>query len=322
MNKNVKITLITSFISGIALSQSFPPPAGQAGSTAIHKDSSIIIGWATNCEVTRGYMDIENPSLGYASFGTDAIATGPASGTTTSVVSLGDGGTATLTFSSTIVNGPGPDFAVFENGLNDTFLEIGFVEVSSDGEHFVRFPAISEIQTTTQVGGFGTVDCRYIHNFAGKYRVGYGTPFDLEDLIDSTGIDIDAITHVRIVDVIGSIDPQYATYDSQGNIVNNLHPTPFESSGFDLDGVGVINAGELSLKANQLEISIFPNPATETLNILTTENNSFIISNLIGEAIIQGKLNFGNNPIEIETLTPGIYFLTTKNGDSIRFIKK
>lgn len=323
MNKKIKITLIiSSFISGLSFSQSFPPPAGQAGSTAIHKDSPVFVGWATNCEVIRGYQNIENPSLGYASFGNDAIATGPASGTTTSVVSLGDGGIATLTFASTIVNGPGPDFAVFENGLNDTFLEIGFVEVSSDGERFVRFPAISEIPTTTQIGGFGSVDCRYIHNFAGKYRVGYGTPFDLEDLADSSGIDINAITHVRIVDVIGSIDPQYATYDSQGNIVNNLHPTPFESSGFDLDGVGVINAGELSLKTSQLEISIFPNPATEVLHIRTTENSSFIISNLIGETILYGTINFGDNTIGIETLTSGVYFLTTKNGSSQKFIKR
>lgn len=323
MNKKVKFILtVLSFSSSIAFTQSFPPPAGQPGSTAIHKDSSVFVGWATNCEVIRGYMNIENHSLGYASFGNDAIATGPASGTTTSVVSLGDGGIATLTFTSTIINGPGPDFAVFENGLNDTFLEIGFVEVSSDGEHFVRFPAISEIQTTTQIGGFGSVDCRYIHNFAGKYRVGYGTPFDLEDLIDSTGIDINAITHVRIVDVIGSIDPQYATYDSQGNIVNNLHPTPFESSGFDLDGVGVINAGELSLNTPEITISIYPNPVLSVLTIQTNETDSYEIMNMVGKSVFHGEILAGNTTIQVEHLPSGIYFIKTKKGSSQKFIKR
>lgn len=323
MNKKTKITfIIYLLISSTSFSQSFPPPAGQAGSTAIHKDSSVFVGWATNCEVARGYMNIENPSLGYASFGNDAIATGPASGTTTSVISLGDGGTATLTFASTIINGPGPDFAVFENGLSDTFLEIGFVEVSSDGEYFVRFPAISEIQTSTQVGGFGSVDCRYIHNFAGKYRVGYGTPFDLEDLIDSTGIDINAITHVRIVDVIGSIDPQYATYDSQGSIVNNLHPTPFESSGFDLDGVGVINAGELSIETSKLELSVFPNPTSSVLSVHTNTNTLFTIINTIGSTVLEGEISFGSNNISIESLSSGVYFLKTNSGSSQKFIKQ
>jgi hypothetical protein len=322
MNKKTKIhAIVCLFISSIAFSQSFPPPAGQAGSTAIHKDSSIIVGWATSCEVVRGYQNIENPSLGYASFGDDAIATGPASGTMTSVVSLGDGGTATLTFESTIINGPGPDFAVFENGVTDSFLELGFVEVSSDGVHFVRFPAVSEIPTNTQAGSFAVVNCRYIHNFAGKYRIGYGTPFDLEDIIDSTGIDIDAITHVRIVDVIGSIDPQYATYDSQGNIVNNLHPTPFESSGFDLDGIGVINVGELSLASNQLQISVYPNPTSSILNVHTNTNSSFTITNLLGTIILNGKINNGQNKIDVEGLISGIYFLTTENGNKIRFVK-
>lgn len=306
----------------LSISQSFPPPAGQPGSTAIHKDSSVFVGWATTCEVVRGYQNIEDPASGYASFGDDAIATGPASGSTTSVVSLGDGGTATLTFATTIVNGAGPDFAVFENGLSDTFLELGFVEVSSDGENFVRFPAISEIQTATQVGGFGSVDCRYIHNFAGKYRVGYGTPFDLEDLADSTGIDINAVTHVRIVDVVGSIDPAYATYDSQGTIVNNLHPTPFESSGFDLDAVGVIHSGTLSLHVKELAVSVYPNPATSVLNIQVETTDEFSVSGISGAVILRGEISPGSNRIDVSQLESGVYLIKTLSGSCIRFVKE
>lgn len=305
-----------------SISQSFPPPAGQPGSTAIHKDSSVFVGWATTCEVVRGYQNIEDPVSGYASFGHDTIATGPASGSTTSVVSLGDGGTATLTFTTPIVNGTGPDFAVFENGLSDTFLELGFVEVSSDGENFVRFPAISEIQTTTQIGGFGSVDCRYIHNFAGKYRVGYGTPFDLEDLADSTGIDINAVTHVRIVDVIGSIDPAYATYDSQGTIVNNLHPTPFESSGFDLDAVGVIHSGTVSLDGKEYVMAVYPNPAKGSLNVQTQYEGAYSIAALTGEIIAEGLLTNGINQLDINNLKPGLYLIQTASGNTLKFTKE
>lgn len=322
MNKILTVLASAIALPYLSSAQSYPPPAGQPGSTAIHKDSSVIVGWATTCTVERGYMDVTDPSLGYASFGTESAGAGPASGITTSVVSLGDGGTATLTFSSGIANGPGADFVVFENGLNDTFLELAFVEVSSDGAHFVRFPAVSEIPSDVQVGSFGSVDCRYIHNFAGKYRVGYGTPFDLEDLIDSTGIDLDAITHVRLVDIIGTIDPAYATYDSQGNITNDPYPTPFESGGFDLDGVGVINTGTLSLKTSELTISVFPNPVSSVLTVQTTKNDSFSISNVLGETIIRGEFTPGNNQVCVTQLTPGIYFMKTQAGDCIKFVRE
>lgn len=227
----------------------FAPAAGQVGSTAIYKDSNIIKTWAKGIELYRGWVNIADTSIYYngsnkASFGYPSIALGQAQENSFDVVSLGDGGMATLTFDRPIINGPGFDFVVFENGFSDTFLELAFVEVSSDGEHFVRFPSVSLTQTTTQVGGFGNLDPTNIHNLAGKYRQGYGTPFDLQDIIDSTNIDLNNIRFVRIIDVVGNIDNAYARYDSQGNKINDPWPTPFNSCGFDLDAVAIINTAD------------------------------------------------------------------------------
>ena len=75
--------------------------------------------------------------------------------------------------------------------------------------------------------------------------MGYGTPFDLEELRGSEGLDIDRITHVRLVDVVGTIDPQYATRDYKGRIVNDPWPTNdtiWGSGGFDLTGVAVLRS--------------------------------------------------------------------------------
>ena len=163
------------------------------------------------------------------------------------VTCLGDGGMATVTFRSPICNREGPDFAVFENGFENAqapgywFLELGFVEVSSDGENFFRFPAYSNTQTETQLGGMGCIDPSQIHNLASKYGAMYGTPFDLDEVPDDPLLDKEHITHVRIVDVVGCIDPEYATYDCQGNMVNDPWPTAFASGGMDLDAVGVIH---------------------------------------------------------------------------------
>jgi len=84
-----------------------------------------------------------DPQGEQASFGDESEALGVAEGNSVDVLSLGDMGQATLTFDVEIEDGEGWDFAVFENSLDDTFLELAFVEVSSDGEDFYLFPAVS-----------------------------------------------------------------------------------------------------------------------------------------------------------------------------------
>lgn len=266
----------------------FPPAAGSAGSTAIHKDSIQWACWANACTVQRGYLNISNPGMGFVNSGIEQDATGPAG--EGGVLSLGDGGTAILSFPYPIRNGIGPDFAVFENAFSNTFLELAFVEVSSDGSNFVRFSAISNTDTTVQVGTFGAVDATKIHNLAGKYRSGYGTPFDLEELKDSAAIDIENITHIRIIDVVGSIAPEYCSRDSRGIIVNDPWSTPFNEGGFDLDGIGVIHASGLSATNQNKapELNIYPNPFRDYFNIKTDENTFFEVFNLQGQLMFSG----------------------------------
>lgn len=230
-------------MSGAAWAGPYAPAAGQSGSTAISRTDLRIVGWASGySSFDRGYQDVAKPTLGTASYGDAADALGLAEGTSYNVVSLGDGGSITLTFDRAITNGAGADFAVFENGFGDMFLELAFVEVSSNGSDFFRFPSVSLTPSSEQVDTWGILDPTDLHNLAGKYRQGWGTPFDLEELKDiSPLLDVSVVTHVRVIDVVGSIDPAYATRASAGNIVNDPYPTAFSSGGFDLDGVGVIN---------------------------------------------------------------------------------
>lgn len=207
---------------------------------------SSITEWASGySNLVRGPVDIKNPTGPAASYGAGPNAVGAADG---SVVSLGDGGQITLSFDKPITNGDGADFAVFENGFyvsgtSLVFAELGYVEVSSDGQNFVRFPSVSLTQTQTQTGAFAGTDPTKVHNLAGQFGGGEGAPFDLSDVGGlSSLVDVNHITAVRVIDVVGTIDPAYACYDSRGNIINDPYSTPFASGGFDLDGVGVINA--------------------------------------------------------------------------------
>ena len=290
---------------------------GTEGCTAIALDDARIKGWATGCTVVRGSSNLSDPNAADVSYGEESAGVGPASTSTLEAVSLGDGGMATLTFGTPIANGDGFDFAVFENSFDDYFLELAVVEVSSDGEHFVRFPATSLTQTRTQIGGTGRVDATFINNLAGKYRVGYGTPFDLEELRDSTNIDINNITHVRLIDVVGSIDPQYGTYDAFGHIINDPFPTISRSAGFDLEGVCVLNQ-QLGIKdAEATTLNLFPNPARSLVSITMKAEaaGTVAVYDMTGRQVLTLPVQAGNSTIRINTadMPNGVYMVSFGN---------
>ena len=293
----------------------------------MHADSSAFVAWATGCELELGPMNITNPSLGIVGFGTAADACGVPGGTM-AVVSLGDGGKATLTFRSPIYTGPGPDFAVFENGMSNAqdpsmyFLELAFVEVSSDGVNFFRFPAVSNVPYDTQLGGFACIDPRQIHNLASKYEAMYGTPFDLDEVEDNPLLDKNRVTHVRLVDVVGNIDPQYATYDSQGHPVNDPWPTPFNSSGFDLDAVGVIHdVAHLNVDDHAaLKALVYPNPVRDVLTVQADNVESIVVYSMVGQQVMTAE----RNQVDVSCLPSGVYFISIKiEGKTIvnKFVK-
>ncbi len=162
-------------------------------------------------------------------------------------------GELTVAFPAAITNGVGDDFAVFENGFvfpSDPFLlaELAYVEVSTDGSNFARFPSVST--NTTFAGDFGQsfggFDATNIKGLAGKHAAGFGTPFDLADLaadplVASGDVDLASINFVRLVDIPGN----GSFLDSLGNPILDAWLTE-GTGGFDFQlgvgaGVGVIN---------------------------------------------------------------------------------
>ncbi len=288
---------------------------GTEGCDAINYTDNRIKAWATGCTVVRGSRNVSDPNAAPVDYGTEDAGVGPASDNTMNAVSLGDGGMATLTFEYPITNGEGYDFAVYENSFDDYFLELAFVEVSSDGETFVRFPATSLTQTHTQIGSYGQVDATFINNLAGKYRVGWGTPFDLEELRDSANLDINNITHVRIIDVVGSIDPQYGSYDAFGHLVNDPFPTVSHSGGFDLEGVCVLNQNNTGIEeVSESSMKLYPNPANNRarLTIAPQANrNEAVLYDVTGRKVVAYTVEAGATGIELNTstLANGVYML-------------
>lgn len=297
------------------VAQSYHSAPGTVGTNAIHKDSSCFIGWATGGTLQRGYIQINDTNqtasgLNRASFGTLEMALGPATGDFTDIVSLGDSGIVTLTFDHYLYDGPGYDFAIFENGFTDNYMEFAHVEISSDGIHFFRFPSVSEVQTSLQLTNGSYSDCRRVNNLAGKYRVGYGTPFDISDVPDDLNLDKNNVRYIKLIDVIGNIGSSNYTTDSQGNKINDPFPTPFESCGFDLEAVGVIHGTYALGLNNQMpsSFSIYPNPANEIFTLMYPGSFTFQIVDFTGKVVLAGA---GENSLQQTSfgLAPGSYLL-------------
>ena len=119
------------------------------------------------------------------------------------VVSLGDGGEIVVGFGpALIVDGPGPDFVVFENAFTPVgspglvFAELASVEVSADGSHFVAFPCTADDAEPPPYGA-----C------AGWHSVlldGHDGPFDPStaggDAFDLADVDLSEVRFVRVRD--------------------------------------------------------------------------------------------------------------------------
>lgn len=220
-------------------------PFGEPG----HPPSEMT-AWATSVdEFMAGPVDIARPELGFANFGFPALVLGPSQtgGAVGSgdVFSLGDGGFITLYFEGGIGDGIGNDFAIFENGFVDQgsglfFGEFAFVEVSTNGFDFARFPATS--LQASPVGTFEVVDPTDYHNLAGDQPLGFGTGFDLLDLWDdplvqNATLELTDVRFVRIVDVVGD----GSTVDRMGQPIYDPYATAFPSGGFDAEAVGVLH---------------------------------------------------------------------------------
>ncbi|HEV7404888.1 MAG TPA: PEP-CTERM sorting domain-containing protein [Chthoniobacteraceae bacterium] len=235
-----------------------PGFVGPAGDGVVGNGNAVnplFVGWASS---VVAYAPA--PGVGTA-FSHADLALGPVTGDNASIVSLGDvpagtsrpnPGTLTLGFANPISNGPGADFAAFENGFisdgssgveGEISGELGYVEVSTDGSRFARFSSVS--LTPAAVGPYGTFNSTNVYNLVGKHvnALGdsWGTPFDLQTLANdplvvSGAVDLNRILYIRIVDIPGD-----GTWlDASGHSIFDAWLTT-GSGGLDFEALGVIH---------------------------------------------------------------------------------
>jgi len=262
----------------------------------------IFRGWATGFGDYFPSDDDLTDYYGVYDLNDPHKALGPVAGWIYDVVSLGDldpgeiadgcaPGQITLAFGDPynssdpnhISDVNGFDFVVFENAFlslatypgggsiaGEMFAELGYVEVSSDGVNFARFPSVS--LTSAVTGEYGTIEISNIFNLVGKHPnaggVCTGTPFDLNEIVNEPNVvsglvDINDISYVRIVDIPGSGDfydeaVKYVDPDSRPDwdYYDTNHPiydawVTSLPGGVDLEAIGVLHpqefAGDINL---------------------------------------------------------------------------
>ena len=247
-----------------------PAVAGPYNDVGIPADSPELRTWASEVVDYSPAPNVTDIAGGIN--GQSARALGPAGDSFDNTVSLGDlsaqeiadsvpPGSITLRFNNTFHNSDGWDFAVFENAFgffppddDKVFAELAYVEVSSDGATFARFPSVS--LTTEQtlflpdfgdgpLRDFAGIDPSDVYNLAGKHGSLIGTEFDLDDLAATAevlagDVDPDAINYVRLIDIPGN----GMFLDSDGReILDAWDSTSTDeifggTGGLDLDAVG------------------------------------------------------------------------------------
>jgi hypothetical protein len=221
---------------------------------------------------------------------------------------------------------------LFENGFEipgtGTYhMELAFVEVSTDGKKFHRFPAQSLNDSINQIDNFTGLYPEKVRSLAGKYIAGFGVPFDLEELLDS--LQNQTIHYIRIVDVVGSLNDSFVSKDVFGRKINDPFPTPYPSSGFDLDAIGIIHGKSTNAinELSSLSFNLYPNPfnssATLSYSLNTKENVEVAIFDIAGKQIAElsnGMQSEGKHELQINksdlNLNSGIYFIKMIVGEN------
>jgi hypothetical protein len=166
------------------------------------------------------------------------------------------------------------------------------------------------------------MDPSNIDGLAGKYIGGYGTPFDFEVLDSVPELDISSVSHIRVTDVVGSINASYATYDQNGNAINDPYPTEFASSGFDLDALAVINKNIVGVEETKLVGSkVYPNPVQDFLKIENRVPTAVRIIHMGSNEVVYSNGRARNYTISVNDWPSGFYIAELKSSTGLEIRK-
>lgn len=95
----------------------------------------------------------------------------------------------------------------------------------------------------------------------------------------------------------------------------------FSGAGVDIGAYEYSGTTNINAASNEQFLNAYPNPATSQLTVETTEELHVRITNVFGQLVLESTLEMGSNTLDINAFTPGIYFIHSKQGQALKFIK-
>lgn len=268
------------------------------------KSTTLLALAALTAGVTAGLADspyavsvvsvIPGPN---ADFGVEDNMLGPPQGGghgggSLDVYGLGQGGQVVLELDTPLFDGPGADLLVCENPFVvtgsdwDCFVELLTVEVSTDGDDWVRFPTDFDgppgpyLQGSFQLG----TDLTDFDGFAGVLPVfadppafealnvveAGGDAFDLavladDPLVQNGFVDLDELRYVRLTDVQAGVD-----LDDDGDVIWDCGNPAFAAAEVDAV-VGLNRWGASPSGRPEVELDLDPTSGLLTLTVADTD---------------------------------------------------
>jgi len=120
----------------------------------------------------------------------------------------------------------------------------------------------------------------------------------------------------------GSVD--ISAYSSAATHIAFIFTSTTDGSAtWELDNLKVLGVLNTGINGNNIQkLSIYPNPATSSINIVSNLAGTIKITSVSGMLMIEDKLNAGSSSINIEELNSGLYIIETIDDSGLRSIGK
>ena len=139
-----------------------------------------------------------------------------------------------------------------------------------------------------------------------------------------TDISDSYIWHEGGWDFIDAGSADISAYSSASTYIAFIFTSTTDGSAtWELDNLKVLGVLNTGVNSNNIQkLSIYPNPASGSINVNSNESGVIKIMSISGKLMIDSKIITGKNSIDTETLSSGLYIVESISNSGIKSIGK
>lgn len=115
-----------------------------------------------------------------------------------------------------------------------------------------------------------------------------------------------------------------SSYSSSSTYIAFLYTSSSaDASTWEVDNaevLGILGTGVINKRFETIEV--YPNPATNSINLSTEDNGTLRIMSITGQIVLENEIIAGNNVIDIEPLNSGLYIIEVVGNNGVKLLGK